>query len=119
MHDSLVVIKDSELLISECVWLQCHLEFMRWLRWSLQAVCLCLMDPLDEVKTSIALAGLFSRERISPGGLLRIVLSSDEPVEPVHCLPLVPGWFELSRVQAEGVMWTACALLVWPVQQGP
>lgn len=116
MHDSLVIVKDGKLLISEGVWLQRHLEFMRWLRWSAQALCLSLMDPLDEIEASIALAGLLSRERIAPGGLLYIVLSSDEAVEAVHCLTLIPGWFELSRVQAECVMRTACTLLVWPIQ---
>ena len=118
MHYSLVVVKYGELLISKGVWLQCHLEFMRWLGWGSQALCLSLMDSLNEVETSIALASLLSRERIAPGGLVRIVVSSDEPVEPVYCLTLVSGRFELSRVQAEGVMRTACALLVWPIQQG-
>lgn len=119
MHALLVVIKYGKLLICKGVWLQCHLEFMRWLGWSFQVLCLSLMNPLNEIETSIALAGPFPREWVAPNGLLRIVIANDEAIEPVHSLTLVPGRLELSRVQAEGVVRTACALLVWPIQKGP
>jgi hypothetical protein len=91
---------------------------MRWLWWGFQLLCLGLMDPLNKVETSIALPSLFPSERVAPSSLLRIVISNDEAIEPVYSLTLVSGWLELSRVQAESVVGTACALLVWSVQKG-
>lgn len=83
----------------------------------MQRVRFGLVDPVDEIKGCIALAGLFPAQGEFLRSLLYVLVAEDKAVEAVDGLALIFGRLELCRVETKSIVRAAGRPLVGSVQQ--